>query len=242
MIRMLLLVLTLAPPAFANAPETSRTPELRPDDAPGLRALEAGPEQGPPVPPPLPARLSQERLAQCSATLTDLGAVFTPAEDITRDAMRGCAVFDPVTVSEVAGIAVEPPATMTCPTAEAFARWTRDFVAPAADALNTRGALTGIRQYGTYSCRNVNNAATGRRSQHSFGRAIDVSGFVFEDGSVIPVAPHRRGSPEQAFQGVTRAAACLTFSTVIGPGGDAFHDDHLHMDTAPRRSAFRYCR
>ncbi|MGR3491647.1 MAG: extensin-like domain-containing protein [Shimia sp.] len=238
----LLILAAAASPAFANPPETSRLPEVRPDDAPGLRVLEAGPVQGPPSPPPLPTRLSPERLAQCLATLPELGAVFTPAEDITRDAMRGCAVFDPVTVTEVAGIAVEPPATMTCPTAAAFARWTRDFAAPAARALGNRGALIAVRQYGTYSCRNVNNAATGRRSQHSFGRAIDVSGFEFEDGSVIPVAPHRRGSPEQAFQGVVRAAGCLTFSTIIGPGGDAFHDDHLHMDTAPRRSAFRYCR
>jgi hypothetical protein len=28
---------------------------------------------------------------------------------------------------------------------------------------------------------------------------------------------------------------------VLGPGSDAFHDDHLHLDLAERRGGYRLC-
>jgi hypothetical protein len=42
------------------------------------------------------------------------------------------------------------------------------------------------------------------------------------------------------FQRAVRKAACGPFTTVLGPGSDAYHDDHMHFDTKPRRSP--YCR
>jgi hypothetical protein len=53
---------------------------------------------------------------------------------------------------------------------------------------------------------------------------------------------HDPQSPEAAFQRTIRAAACGPFMTVLGPGADAFHDDHLHLDMAMRRSKRAYCR
>lgn len=37
-----------------------------------------------------------------------------------------------------------------------------------------------------------------------------------------------------------RKGACGTFNTVLGPGSDRFHRDHLHFDTARGRGP--YCR
>uniref|UniRef100_UPI002617FC8A extensin family protein n=1 Tax=uncultured Rhizobium sp. TaxID=155567 RepID=UPI002617FC8A len=38
------------------------------------------------------------------------------------------------------------------------------------------------------------------------------------------------------------AMACLYFTTVLSPGSDAAHQDHLHLDVIKRNSGFRYCR
>ena len=34
---------------------------------------------------------------------------------------------------------------------------------------------------------------------------------------------------------------CTRFMTVLGPGSDGYHEDHIHMDLAERRSAWRSC-
>jgi hypothetical protein len=37
-----------------------------------------------------------------------------------------------------------------------------------------------------------------------------------------------------------RTAACGWFTTVLGPGSDAAHADHLHLDIQPHGSSNRY--
>src|SRR3712207_7448047 len=43
-------------------------------------------------------------------------------------------------------------------------------------------------------------------------------------------------SPEASFQSAIQKAACPIFNTVLGPGSDAAHGDHLHLDLRERRS------
>ncbi len=74
-------------------------------------------------------------------------------------------------------------------------------------------------------------------SEHGRGRAVDIGAAILADGSTIEVL---RDWPDPALRDM-REAACLAFSTVLGPGSDAFHDDHLHLDTA-RRGRAAYCR
>jgi len=85
-------------------------------------------------------------------------------------------------------------------------------------------------------------------SEHAFGNAIDVAGFKLADGREISVVRDwkRTDSPEAAFLREIHAGACQQFTTVLGPGADVFHYNHLHLDlamhgmtnTGPRR----YCR
>ncbi|MBC7084727.1 MAG: extensin family protein, partial [Firmicutes bacterium] len=37
-------------------------------------------------------------------------------------------------------------------------------------------------------------------------------------------------------------AACLYFTTVLSPGSDDAHKDHLHLDVIERKSGYRFCR
>ena len=38
-----------------------------------------------------------------------------------------------------------------------------------------------------------------------------------------------------------RASACARFSTVLGPGSDGYHEDHVHLDLAERHNDYRMC-
>ena len=43
------------------------------------------------------------------------------------------------------------------------------------------------------------------------------------------------------FRDNLRKATCARFMTVLGPGSDGFHEDHIHIDLAERRSGYRIC-
>ena len=74
------------------------------------------------------------------------------------------------------------------------------------------------------------------------GNGIDITGFRFASGAPIPIQPRERdGGMAEAFQDTVRATACLHFTTVLGPGTDATHSDHLHLDVIARSSGFRLC-
>jgi hypothetical protein len=38
-----------------------------------------------------------------------------------------------------------------------------------------------------------------------------------------------------------RASACARFSTVLGPGSDGYHEEHIHLDLAERRNGYKLC-
>ncbi|MCK5745390.1 MAG: extensin family protein, partial [Oricola sp.] len=102
--------------------------------------------------------------------------------------------------------------------------------------------LTGIRQASTYACRSRNSQPDAKISEHAKGNAVDVATFSFEGHDPLSIKPdQRKGSREESFQMAVRAGACLHFTTVLGPGADAYHDDHLHLDLAKRRSGYRLC-
>ncbi|MFZ0371675.1 MAG: extensin family protein, partial [Xanthobacteraceae bacterium] len=38
-----------------------------------------------------------------------------------------------------------------------------------------------------------------------------------------------------------RASACARFATVLGPGSDGYHEEHVHLDLEPRRNNYKIC-
>jgi Extensin-like protein C-terminus len=91
----------------------------------------------------------------------------------------------------------------------------------------------------------MNNKRGNRLSEHSFANAVDVGGFRLADGSIITVLKGWKGGlEEQNFLREIHAGACRNFATVLGPGADAFHYDHFHMDLARhgRRGDRSICR
>jgi hypothetical protein len=43
------------------------------------------------------------------------------------------------------------------------------------------------------------------------------------------------------FRDDLRMTACAAFTTVLGPGSDGFHEDHVHIDLLQRRNGYRTC-
>ncbi len=76
-------------------------------------------------------------------------------------------------------------------------------------------------------------------SEHGQGNAMDVGGFVLEDKRVLDVKAN--GLPF-SLQAAMKASACTGFSTVLGPGSDGYHEDHVHVDMAVRRLDIKLCR
>jgi Extensin-like protein C-terminus len=88
--------------------------------------------------------------------------------------------------------------------------------------------------FGAYSCRSVDNIAGARLSEHAFGNALDVSGFTLADGRTLEFVRDwkRTDTQEAVFLHETHAGACQYFTTVLGPGADVFHYNHIHLDLA----------
>ena len=202
------------------------------------------PEEAPPIEPagpPMREVLTEtpEDLAACLAALDELGVVYTQSEPFSDPDNPDCGIANPITVTEIApGLALEPPPVLRCDTALAAAHWAQDVAIPLSRKLG-RGDLTVIDQGTATLCR---RRADGEMSEHAWGNAIDVMGFRFAGGEPIPVEPRAGdGTLDEAFQRAVRAGACLDFTTVLGPGSDAEHADHLHLDIRDRDGDFRIC-
>jgi hypothetical protein len=121
--------------------------------------------------------------------------------------------------------------TLGCPIIPRIDGWIDEVVQPAA-SLYFGVAVAEVKS-GSYSCRPRNNQRGARLSEHSFGNALDVMAFRLADGREVTVVKGWGGAPEeQAFLREVFVGACNHFTTVLGPGSDAFHYDHFHLDLA----------
>ena len=137
--------------------------------------------------------------------------------------------------------AVTPAATLACPIVSALDRWIIDAVQPAAQRWFNQPVVE-IKQISAYSCRGMNGQAGAHISEHAFGNALDISAFVFGDGKKVTVKDGWKGSAEeQGFLHDVQLAACEQFTTVLAPGSNVYHYDHIHVDLMRRASGRRIC-
>lgn len=214
-----------APAAAGEVPGDVPVPGVLPEpgDLPGAVLV---PVAGTPLPRPAVAG------PVCDADVL----VGVPLPEITGPG--GCGVAAPVELRFAAGVELEPPAVVSCGAARALAAWLTMDVKPVLAAAGER--LVGLDIAGTYVCRGRNGQPGAKLSEHGLGHALDVAAFRLAErsGAVAPVVVAPGAPPLVA---TARAGACGPFSTVLGPGSDAFHETHLHLDVAERRHG-PYCR
>jgi Extensin-like protein C-terminus len=141
---------------------------------------------------------------------------------------------DPGAMAASGPVAVSPTATLACPIVSVLDRWLAESVQPA--AMRWFGArVVEIKQISAYSCRGMNGNSRAHISEHAFGNALDIAAFVLADGRKISVQDGWKGLPEeQGFLRDVQAAACNDFTTVLAPGSNIFHYNHIHVDLMRR--------
>ncbi len=160
-----------------------------------------------------------------------------------------CGLNAPLKVSALKDgtVAISSTATLNCPMTEALEQWLTDVVQPAAWA-RFKQPVTQIETMGSYGCRAMNNQFGAKLSEHAFGNALDIGGFQLADGRQISVIKGwtKGDRDEQAFLRESHQGACDFFTTVLGPGSNAFHYNHFHVDLAMHGNTSqgprRYCR
>ncbi|MGV7030747.1 extensin-like domain-containing protein [Methylobacterium symbioticum] len=227
----------LKPPA-----ETPKPPESAEDTA----KKAPGPGESPPLPPARPPELSGEAAlaltvappddTACRVRLKRLGVAFEPLPPISNGQ---CGAPLPLKVTALDGVALPQSATLTCVAAEALARWTTEVEVAAERELKRplRAVVVGT----SYECRGQNHDLDAKLSEHAFANGIDVMSFGIEGRASLPVAAQQAGSDEGRFLDAVRARACAFFRTVLGPGSNAAHANHLHLDERERSNGHRLC-
>jgi hypothetical protein len=118
----------------------------------------------------------------------------------------------------------------------AVADWVRTDIAPLAKSLGS--VITDLDNFDSFECRNRNRIAGAGLSEHGRANALDVRSFRFADGRTISLAD--RAVPRELRETVLHSA-CARFSTVLGPGSDGYHEDHIHLDLMERHNDYRIC-
>jgi hypothetical protein len=138
-------------------------------------------------------------------------------------------------------VAVKPAATLACPIVSALDQWLATTVQPAAQRWFGQRVVE-IKQISAYSCRGMNGDANAHISEHAFGNALDIAAFTLADGRHVTVKDGWHGLPEeQGFLRDVEAGACQQFTTVLAPGSNAYHYDHIHVDLMRRASRRLIC-
>jgi len=180
----------------------------------------------------------------CLERLKAAGFTFEPATQHT--ASNPACVIDtpvkliavPVTSGVRASIRLPEEPMLACRFAERVGHFLGDLAAPVI-AGRLSFELKGVRTGPGYECRNRNRAANGHLSAHALGIAIDVAAFELANGKALPIKPDGDSRGQAAVTAI-RTAACGWFTTVLGPGSDAAHSDHMHLDILTHGSSDRY--
>ncbi|GJE57551.1 extensin-like domain-containing protein [Methylobacterium thuringiense] len=144
-----------------------------------------------------------------------------------------CGMQQPFKVTRMGGgtVALKQRMTLGCPALAEAEAWLADTIQPAANLYF--GVAVAEINAGTYACRGQNNQAGAKLSEHSYGNALDIMSLTLADGHVITIKGGWRGTEaEQGFLREIFTGACARFTTVLAPGSNIFHYDHIHVDLA----------
>ncbi len=198
--------------------------------APPQEAYASLPEASAVVAPATPSAC-QLRLVKL-AVFQSIPVLVGPGECGAADAVR----MDDIILPDQTKVAVIPPATLRCPMAEELAQWVRDDVAPAVIKLGS--PLRVLDNFDSYECRGRNRVRAAALSEHGQADAIDIRAFKLADGRAIGLTDI---NIEKDWRDGMRSSACARFSTVLGPGSDGYHEEHIHLDLAYRHNGYKVC-
>jgi hypothetical protein len=213
------------PEAAAGTPEQANKPKNSTDHE-GEKSI----EQAAPT-PPVPSA--------CRQALTDEIAIAPSIPDIHGPGACGgedLVRLEAVVLPDKHRVLLKPAAILRCTMASAIADWIRTDMTALATSLGT--AITDLDNFDSFECRGRNRIAGSQLSEHARANALDVRSLTFANGQSITLTD--RTVPRELRETVLHTV-CARFSTVLGPGSDWYHEDHIHLDLMARRNNYRIC-
>ena len=144
--------------------------------------------------------------------------------------------LDAVLIAGGKRVEVKAAPHLRCPMAEQLALWLREDAVPRLAAAGA--ALRALEVYESFECRGRNRKMLGKVSEHGKANAVDLKGFTFTDNRYFHLTDLMAAKDLRTS---IREGICARFSTVLGPGSDGYHEEHIHLDQAERRNGFRIC-
>jgi hypothetical protein len=189
-------------------------------------------EETPSPPGELPPSACRLRLTSKLAIAPSLPPILGPGDCGAEDLVQ----LEAIVLSDKSRVSLTPPATLRCTFAEIMVQWVREDVAPAARSLGS--VLKSIDNYASYDCRGRNRVLGAKLSEHGRANALDVRSLALSNGRLVRLTDLRL---DKEFRERLRLRTCSRFMTVLGPGSDGYHEDHVHVDLAERRGGHRMC-
>jgi len=235
-------LMTWASASWADAGASGQPPPLPPIRPPSSLQTQPNGQAPPPSSSAAPPLAPQP--ADAATCLAELKANHVEAEIVPSPSapLADCVIAEPVRLSSIGlanGAAVDMPdhPILDCAFALDFTEFARDLMAPLATAMLGSG-IVGLAT-GGYSCRSPIRLPSGNPNPHAKGIAIDLSAITLADRRRIAIG-HEADSTEALFSRTMRQAACGWFTTVLGPGTDAAHAEHFHLDTLRHGASDNY--
>jgi hypothetical protein len=216
-------------------------PKPRPADAPAAAPGAAADRNRTPIPSDTPAdpATASPPASACRLALTEAIAIAPSIPDI--HGAGGCGGVDLVRLEAVVlpdkrQVSVKPAAILRCSMATAIADWIRADIVPLAASAGS--AISGLDNFDSFECRSRNRVAGAELSEHGRANALDVRALKLANGQLISLTD--RSVPRELRESMLHSV-CARFSTVLGPGSDGYHEDHIHLDLMERRSNYKIC-
>jgi hypothetical protein len=213
-------------------------PRPRPADAPKAQSGKAEPETAEKAaepakpaepPPPSACRLALTEEVAVAPSIPDIkGPGGCGGEDLVR--------LEAIVLPDKRKVAVKPAAVLRCKMATAIADWIRTDMVPIAERLGS--TITDLDNFDSFECRGRNRVAGAQLSEHGKANALDVRAIKLANGKSIHFTD--RTVAREVRESVLHSV-CARFSTVLGPGSDWYHEDHIHLDIMERRNNYRIC-
>lgn len=219
--------------------EAPKAPNKASDEVPPEAGGKSSPDQpsadkpAEAVPPP------QKQASDCRVALTEDIAIAPSIPDIRGPGACGgedLVRLEAVVLPDKRKVTVKPAAILRCTMASAIADWLRKDMVPLATSLGS--PISDLDNFDSFECRGRNRVAGALLSEHGKANAIDIRAIKLANGQSIGLTDRTlsRDVRERVLHSV-----CARFSTVLGPGSDWYHEDHIHLDLAQRRNGYRIC-
>jgi hypothetical protein len=185
--------------------------------------------------------MGAEDYAACTAELEARKVAFEALGSVT---VEGCTLAGAIKLRAIASrhgaVQISGEPIMLCSFARQFTGWVGDVGAPLAFAY-TGEALARIETGPGLVCRTRYNKPGEKVSEHAKGNAIDIASFVLTGKTRIAVKQSPKDSQvARDLLRAFRATGCGYFTTILGPGSNAAHEEHLHFDYGMHGKTLNY--